>query len=44
MCVCFDRSATRNGKPMFRTSNHVVYLGERTETLRDFGRVVAGVK
>ena len=44
MCVCFDRSATRNDKPTFQTSNHAVYLEEGTETLRYFGRVVAGVK
>ena len=40
----YDHSATRNDKPPFQTSNHAVYLEEGTETLRDFGRVVSGVK
>ena len=40
----YDRFATRNYKLPFQTSNHAVYLEEGTETLRDFGRVVSGVK
>ena len=44
MCVCFGRSVTRSDKATLQTSNHAVYLEEGSKTLRDFGRVVAGVK
>lgn len=40
----YDHTAPRNYQLPFKTSNHSIYLEEGTETLRDFGRVVAGVK